>query len=107
MTAWQRFATEPCGNTMTERVSSAAMPDRPLLYSVEEAARQLGIGRTFMFHLIATGEIDSLKIGKRRKIPADALAAYVQRLRADQPTAMTGNGSPSALKTPRSDPQQG
>jgi excisionase family DNA binding protein len=40
------------------------------LYSALEAASLLGIGRTYMFHLIATGQIDSVKIGKLRKVPA-------------------------------------
>jgi excisionase family DNA binding protein len=65
-----------------DRTSPAA--DSRLLYSVEEAARLLGIGRTFMFHLVATGEVDSLKIGKRRKIPRHALDDYVARLIAEQ-----------------------
>jgi excisionase family DNA binding protein len=58
-----------------------------LLYSVEEAADLLGIGRTFMFHLVATGEIDSFKIGKHRKIPHGALDDYIQRLRLEQSAA--------------------
>jgi excisionase family DNA binding protein len=33
-----------------------------------------------MFHLIATREIDSVKIGRSRKIPRDALAGYARRL---------------------------
>jgi excisionase family DNA binding protein len=56
----------------------------PLLFSVEEAAQLLGIGRTFMFQLVATGEISSLKIGKRRKIPREALDQYIERLRSEQ-----------------------
>lgn len=74
---------------MTERADRASVPSR-LLYSVEEAADLLGIGRTFMFHLLATGEIDSFKIGKRRKVPRDALDGYIERLRAEQ-AAATGN----------------
>jgi excisionase family DNA binding protein len=63
--------------------------DRPhppgrLVYSVEEAADLLGMGRTFMYHLVATREIDSFKIGTRRKIPREAIDAYIARLRADQ-----------------------
>ena len=61
-----------------------ASPPGRLLYSVEEAAELLGIGRTFMFHLVATGEIASLKIGTRRRIPRDAIDAYIERLRAEQ-----------------------
>lgn len=66
----------------------AKVPGR-LAYSVEEAAELLGIGRTFMFQLIATGEIDSFKIGKRRKIARDAIDAYIERLRAQQAPAST------------------
>jgi excisionase family DNA binding protein len=51
---------------------------------VEEAAELLGIGRTYMFHLLSVGEIDSLKIGKRRKIPSDALDSYIERLRSER-----------------------
>jgi excisionase family DNA binding protein len=60
-----------------------ATADR-LLYSVQEAAALLGIGRTYMFQLLRTGEIDSLKIGSRRKIPAGALERYIERLRSGQ-----------------------
>ncbi len=69
---------------MTGRSEVPASASRRLVYSVEEAADLLGIGRTFMFHLVATGEIDSFKIGKRRKIPRDALDGYIERLRSEQ-----------------------
>ncbi|MET7742078.1 helix-turn-helix domain-containing protein [Streptomyces sp. NPDC005385] len=52
-----------------------------LLLTVEEAARRLGIGRTTCFTLIASGELESVKVGTLRRIPADALTAYVGRLR--------------------------
>lgn len=54
------------------------------LYSVEEAADMLGIGRTYMFHLLATGAIESFKIGKRRKISGQALDAFVKQLLTEQ-----------------------
>jgi excisionase family DNA binding protein len=53
-------------------------PD-PLVYSVEEAADLLGIGRTSMFRLCATGEVESFKIGKKRKILRRALDTYIER----------------------------
>ena len=61
--------------------------DRParMLYSAEEAAELLGIGRTFLFQLLATGEIDSVKIGRRRKITRDALDRYIAGLSGSQP----------------------
>jgi excisionase family DNA binding protein len=54
-------------------------------YSVEEAAEQLGIGRTYMYHLLATGEVESFTIGKRRKVRPEALDAYLERLGTQKP----------------------
>jgi excisionase family DNA binding protein len=64
---------------------NSRVPDR-LVYSVEEAAKILGISRTFMFQLITTGQIDSFKIGSRRKIHRDAINRYLDRLRTEQAT---------------------
>jgi excisionase family DNA binding protein len=74
-----------------------------LLYSVEEAADLLGIGRTFLFHLLATGEIDSIKVGRRRKVPHDALDCYIERLRSEQAAARAFEHRRPA-KTPGSAP---
>lgn len=73
---------------MTQHITSPLSGPGQLLYSVEEAAGLLGIGRTMMFHLLATGEIESLKIGRRRKIPRDAIDGYIERLRAQQGAAV-------------------
>ncbi|MFJ9011983.1 excisionase family DNA-binding protein [Streptomyces canus] len=59
-----------------------------LLLTVEEAARRLRIGRTTCFGLIASGELESVKVGSLRRIPADALAAYVGRLRGGSASSM-------------------
>ncbi|MEU6652721.1 excisionase family DNA-binding protein [Streptomyces sp. NPDC046900] len=59
-----------------------------LLLTVEEAARRLGIGRTTCFALIASGELESVKVGSLRRIPADALAVYVDRLRGASASSM-------------------
>jgi excisionase family DNA binding protein len=58
-------------------------PDR-LAYSVEEAADLLGIGRTYMFRLVSSGQIESFKIGRRRKVSLDALNAFLAGLRRGQ-----------------------
>jgi excisionase family DNA binding protein len=83
---------------MTGHAEMPASASRRLVYSVDEAADLLGIGRTFMFHLVATGEIDSFKIGKRRKIPRDALDRYIERLRQEQAAAA---GRPGDVSLPR------
>ena len=61
-------------------------PTRTLL-SVEAAATQLSIGRTTMYALIKTGAITSVRIGRLRRIPAEALTAYTARLVAEQHAA--------------------
>ncbi len=53
-------------------------PDPTLVaLTVEEAARRLGVGRTTMYALLASGEIPSVTIGRLRRIPAEALKDYV------------------------------
>ncbi|MDF6043434.1 excisionase family DNA-binding protein [Streptomyces sp. JH14] len=67
--------------TAAPAVTLVAADPTLLLLPVEEAARRLGIGRTTCFALIASGELESVKVGSLRRIPADALAVYVARLR--------------------------
>jgi excisionase family DNA binding protein len=55
-------------------------PDR-LMLTVEEAAERLGIGRTLMYELITAGEVESVRIGRLRRVPTDALSTFVLRLR--------------------------
>ena len=57
-------------------------PDERLLLSVVEAARRLGIGRSFVYELIAAGQIETIHIGRLCKVSVDALAAFVERQRA-------------------------
>ncbi|MEV6649958.1 helix-turn-helix domain-containing protein [Streptomyces sp. NPDC051219] len=72
----------------TATVAPVASDPTLLLLSVEEAARRLGIGRTTCFGLIASGELESVKVGSLRRIPADALAAYIAHLRAPSVSAV-------------------
>jgi excisionase family DNA binding protein len=53
----------------------------PVLLTPDETAQALGLGRTKMFELIITGQIESVKIGKCRRIPVEAIAAFTARLR--------------------------
>ncbi|MGH3371724.1 MAG: helix-turn-helix domain-containing protein [Nocardioidaceae bacterium] len=56
-----------------------------LLLTPEDAAVVLSIGRSKLYELLATGELRSVRIGTSRRIPAEEVAAYVQRLaRADR-----------------------
>jgi excisionase family DNA binding protein len=53
-----------------------------LLLRPEEVADALAVGRTAVFELIRTGELRSVKIGKSRRIPADAVVDYIAGLSA-------------------------
>lgn len=51
-----------------------------LLLRPEEAAKALGVGRSTVFELIRAGELRSVKIGKLRRIPSEAVRQYVEGL---------------------------
>ncbi|MFE6978570.1 helix-turn-helix domain-containing protein [Streptomyces sp. NPDC057682] len=49
------------------------------LLTVPEAMARLKIGRSALYDLMRTRRLASLTIGRARRIPAHALADYVQR----------------------------
>ena len=53
-----------------------------MLLRVEEAAALLALSRTKVFALIASGELESVKVDGLRRVPRDAIDAFVDRLRA-------------------------
>jgi excisionase family DNA binding protein len=53
----------------------AGAPDR--LLSIDAAAEALGIGRSALYGELQAGRLRSVKVGRRRLIPAAALAAYI------------------------------
>jgi excisionase family DNA binding protein len=53
-----------------------------ILLTVEEAAVRLRIGRTSMYRLVATGTVESVTVGRLRRVPVECLAEYVNRLRS-------------------------
>ena len=59
--------------------------DDRLLLTVSDAARRLGISRSLFYELLAAGEIESIHVGRLRRIPAAALADYVERQRRVRP----------------------
>lgn len=60
------------------------MPTDKLAYNTEEACNTLSIGRTVLFDLMRRGEIVSVKVGRRRLIPASSLNGYLDRLVTEQ-----------------------
>lgn len=69
-----------------------------LLYTPVEAAHALGVSRSTIYILLAKGDVPSVRIGKSRRVPAEALRRYVEQLGAgleadrQQRTKKTGRG---------------
>jgi excisionase family DNA binding protein len=55
-----------------------------LLLKPTEAAHVLGIGRTKLFGLLASGALESVQIGHSRRVPRDAVDSFLAQLRAEQ-----------------------
>lgn len=53
----------------------------PVLLTPIEAAAALGIGRSKLYDLMQAGVLESVHIGACRRIPTEAVAALVDRLR--------------------------
>lgn len=51
-----------------------------VLLSIEEAADSLRIGRSTIYEHIASGDVPSLKIGRRRLVRRADLEAFADRL---------------------------
>jgi len=54
-----------------------------LLLTVPEAARRLSLARSTLYALVLGGEIESIKIGRCRRIPLDALTDWIERKRCE------------------------
>jgi len=51
-----------------------------MLFPIPEAAVALGIGVTKCWELVAAGDLETVRIGRRRLVPVSALEKYVEDL---------------------------
>jgi excisionase family DNA binding protein len=54
--------------------------DRVLL-KVSEVAGAIGLSRSKTYELISRGDIESVMIGRSRRVPSEAVIDFVERLR--------------------------
>ncbi len=52
------------------------------LLTVQDGARDIAVSKSRMYELLNAGEIESVKIGRSRKIVRESLTQYVERLRS-------------------------
>ena len=64
---------------MTEQLH----PPAKLLLTVENVAEMLNVGRSKLYSYILSGQLRSVKIGRRRLIPPDAVHEFVAKLQQE------------------------
>ena len=57
------------------------------LLTAEEVAEILHIGRSKVFALMRSGELQSIKIGRLRRVPVNSIHEFTVRLSAEDATA--------------------
>ena len=79
----QRSRPRSAPRTPEEPVINVTLQtDDRLLFSVPEAAHRLGISRSRLYEIIADGGIETVTIGRLRKISTCALEDFVERSKA-------------------------
>jgi excisionase family DNA binding protein len=51
------------------------------LFTIDEAAAQLRVSRWSVYNLIRSGQLQTIKIGRRRLVPLDALTECLEHLK--------------------------
>jgi excisionase family DNA binding protein len=64
------------------QVTTAGKPDEPLALSVKAAAKILGLSRASAYEAVRTGQIPSLRFGKRIVVPRAALNRMLSQTEA-------------------------
>lgn len=53
----------------------------PICVRINDAARMIGIGRTKLYELIATGEVETVKLGRGTRVTVASLYRLIERRR--------------------------
>ncbi|MEU2955422.1 helix-turn-helix domain-containing protein [Streptomyces xanthochromogenes] len=68
--------------------SGAEFDPTLLALTVEEAARRLCVGRTTMYALIREGAVETVPIGRLRRVPVKAISAYLDARMKSRPKSV-------------------
>jgi excisionase family DNA binding protein len=92
--------------TLRAEAQGGTAPER--LMSVVEAAAALGVGRSALYDTIGVGDLRSIKVGRRRLIPASSVDKFIQEALNEAslvcPPTIGVAGVPSGQRRPRAVP---
>jgi excisionase family DNA binding protein len=71
-----RVAFQNKGGVMAEEVAAGVAR----LNSIEATMARLGVGRSTVFAGIGSGQLRSVKVGRRRLVPESAITQFIQNL---------------------------
>lgn len=66
----------------------------PVLVTPEQAAKSLNVSRSVVYELLRAGDLRSVKIGRLRRIPTEALTELVVQLEAEEGTSRSSSEGP-------------
>ena len=75
----QRRALQALEEAMLQGFASQSRNGDARLLSVQEVSEQLGMGRSWVYNQIRSGELPSVQLGGTVKIKSDDLEEYIQR----------------------------
>jgi excisionase family DNA binding protein len=80
MGRWQTVSTdiEVLAEESTLPQAVGPIGDGPLLLSVKDAAKHLGVTYNAMYDLINRGEIEHLRLGRRMYVSRDAMTHFIE-----------------------------
>lgn len=68
----------------TGQQKDKGIPMEQALLRPEQAAETMNVSRTVIYELMRRGELDSVKIGRSRRIKPSAIVSYVERLHQEE-----------------------
>lgn len=71
-----------------------------LLYRVDEARAAIGCGLTKLYELLASGELEAKRLGRRTLITSESLLRYVESLPAHTTPGMRARAASEAETAP-------
>ncbi|MEZ5330444.1 MAG: helix-turn-helix domain-containing protein [Verrucomicrobiales bacterium] len=60
---------------------SGHQPVEPICVRINDAARMIGVGRTKLYELISSGELETVKIGKATRVTTASLHNLIRQRR--------------------------